>query len=286
MRRNWFANRLALLGLLILISMGLIGMSALGVLRPIEDLLASPLNWITALVTEISTDTITRERSDEQSYEQLAERTAELERQLAQLQGELVTLREIDADYDRLTELLGYVSSIDNMEFVTADVIGRGQYGFVNSIIINKGTRDGLTVGMPIVTDLGLIGRVWRVTSNTAQVQLITDRNSYVSSRLQDSRAEGTVQGRGLATGTVEMLFISLDVEISPGELVYTSGLGGNFPADLPIGQVVSISNVESELTQSAQISSLVDFTTLEQVLVVINFRPVNISVFDAPEGQ
>lgn len=283
MRRNWFANRLILLAILILLCIGMIAVSALGFLRPIEDLLGSPLNWVTQIFTDVG-DSVINSESEDLSVAELQARNAELERQLAQLQGELITLREIAADYDRLTELLDYVSSADNLEFITADVVGEGQYGFINSILINKGTRDGLTIGLPVVTELGLVGRIWRVTANTAQVQLITDRNSNVSARLQNSRADGTIQGEGLADGSLELLLVDLDVPIEPGELIYSSGLGGTFPADIALGQVISVSNVESELTQQAQVSSLINFSTLQQVLVVTNFEAVDLSVFDEPE--
>ncbi|MEL6524652.1 MAG: rod shape-determining protein MreC [Chloroflexota bacterium] len=283
MRRNWFASRLVLLGGLLLVCITLIAMSILGITRPVEGLLAMPLHWLGQGASSIN-QTILTGTDNVDTIETLQDRNAELERQLAQLQGELVELREIAADYDRLSELLDYVNTTENLDFLTADVIGDGQFGFINSIIINKGTRDGLTIGMPVTTDLGLVGRIWQVTANTAQVQLITDRNSFVSARLQNSRAEGTVQGEGLDTGSVEMLFIPLDVEISVGELVYTSGLGGNFPADLPVGQVISVSNEQSELTQSTQVSSLIDFNTLEQVLVITNFDPADLSVFDETE--
>lgn len=284
MRRNWFAGRLVLLGVLILICIGLISLSAVGILRPIEDLFATPLAWVSNAIYGSSSSLISGDDNAIQSIDEIENRNAELERQLAQLQGELISLREIAADYDRLTELLDYVNSTENLDFLTADVIGRGQFGFINSIIINKGTRDGLTVGMPVTTELGMVGRIWRVTANTAQVQLITDRNSFVRVRLQESRAEGAIRGRGLDTGAVELLFIEQEIEIGRGELIYTSGLGGNFPADLPIGVVVSVSSVESELTQEAQVSSLIDFTTLEQVLVIVNFEPADLSTFEEPE--
>lgn len=269
--------------MLILACMGLISLSALGILRPVEGLLDTPLSWFNNIFTQTS-EAVFNGQEAMNSVEVLRERNAELERQLAQLQGELVNLREIAADYARLTELLDYVNQTDSMEFVTADVIGTGLYGFINSAIINKGTRDGLVIGMPVVTELGLVGRVWQLTANTAQIQLVTDQNSNVSARLQNSRAEGTIEGEGLLDGSLELLYVDLDVEITPGELVYSSGLGGNFPADIALGQIISISNVQSELTQTAQVRSLVNFATLQQVLIVTNFEPADLTVFETTE--
>lgn len=266
--------------MMILLCIVLIILSTLGILRPVEDLLATPLNAVSVLFSDTVKSTNNPSTSPE-TIEALQKRNAELERQLAQLQGELIQLREKASDYERLTNLLHYTDSTQGREYVTADVIGEGQYGFIRSIIINKGTRDGIAIGMPVVTDLGLVGRVWRVTASNSQVQLITDRNSFVSGRLESSRAEGTIQGRGLEIGSMRLEFLPLDITVDAGELVYTSGLGGNFPPDIPIGQVVSVTNIESELSQEAQVSSLIDFTTLEQVLVVTNFEPSDLSVFD-----
>jgi rod shape-determining protein MreC len=282
-RRNWLSRRWILLLALVLLAGLLLALSYLGFLSPLENLVATPLNFIVGFIND-ATDPFTSTSDEAATIEELEARNAELERQLAEIQGELVTLREVAADYERLTDLLEYTNSTTDREYVTADVIGEGQYGFIRSIIINKGTRDGLIVGMPVVTDLGLVGRVWRVTANNSQVQLITDRNSFVSGRLQSSRAEGTIQGRGLETGSLSLRFIPPDAEVLAGDLVYTSGLGGNFPADIPIGQVISVTNIESDLSQEAQVSSLIDFSRLEQVLVITNFEPADLSVFEEAE--
>jgi rod shape-determining protein MreC len=282
-RRNFLSRRLVLLIALMLLTGLLIGLSVLGFLSPFESLFAGPLNYVVGVFNGFSEPFVST-NDEAATIEELEERNAELERQLAEIQGELIELREVAADYERLTDLLEYSSDIEDREFVTADVIGEGQYGFIRSIIINKGSRDGLTIGMPVVTDLGLVGRVWRVTANNSQVQMITDRNSFVSGRLQSNRAEGTIQGRGLEVGSLSLRFIPPDIEVSPGDLVYTSGLGGNFPADIPIGQVISVTNIESDLSQEAQVSSLVDFSRLEQVLVITNFEPADLSVFEEAE--
>lgn len=285
MRRNWQSNRVFLLSATLLLSVTLIVLSSVGILAPIENIIAAPLNLASRLMTQVALSLSDTDLTVDE-VEELRRRNAELEESFALLQGELIELREISSDYERLADLLDYTRSTDDREYLTADVIGIGQYGLVRSIIINKGTRDGLAVGMPVVTELGLVGRIYSVNANFSQVQLITDTNSYVSGRLLSSRAEGTVRGRGLETSSLEMIYIPSEVEIAADDLVVTSGLGGNFPPDIVIGQISSIQSLESELTQSAQINSLIDFRTLEFVLVVINFEPADLSVFDEDEDD
>jgi rod shape-determining protein MreC len=284
-RHGWQSNRLTFLIICLFLCALLMGLSAFGILAPVENLLSIPLNFLSRITTSISLSTSDAALSFS-DVEALRERNAELEEQLAELTGEVVQLREIASDYERLSNLLEYTTSTTRQEYLTADVIGQGQIGFVRSIIINKGTRDGIALGMPVVTELGLVGRIWRVTANSSQVQMVTDQNSFVSGRLQTSRAEGTLGGEGLERGQLEMLFIPLDAEIPIGDLVITSGLGGNFPPDIVIGQVVSVRNLEFELTQEAQVASLIDFPTLEFVLVVTSFEPADISAFEAVEEQ
>jgi len=281
MRRRWRSNTVFLLLISLLFCGGLIVLSASGLLRPVEGIAAAPLNFITGIINRV---TLEINQIDTRDIDALRERVYELEEQLALLQAENILLREIESDYDRLASLLEYTSQVRNQEFVTAEVIGVDQRSTVRSIIINRGTRSGLAIGMPVATNLGLVGRIIEVTANAARVQLISDQNSAISARLQTSRAEGSVRGRGLVTGTLDMEFIPIDAEIVEGDLVVTTGQGGNFPPDLTVGQVTSFRDFEFELYQTAQVRSLIDFTTLEFVLVITNFEPADISVFEEEE--
>lgn len=282
MRRGWRSNRLLFMLVLLALCGGLILVSAAGFLAPFEEVAAAPLNFLTGAFNRISV-VVNNAVGENNDLAALQKRNAELEEALVQLQGEVIQLREIASDYDRLAGLLDYTSGYNNREFVTADVIGVDQQSVVRSILINRGTRDGLALGMPVVTDLGLVGRIYEVSANTARVQLISDQNSAVSGRLQTSRAEGSIVGRGLLTGSLRMQFIPIDAEITVGDLVVTSGLGGNFPPDIVIGQVTSRRKFEFELWQEAEVSSLINFSTLEFVLIVTNFQPADLSIFDTP---
>jgi rod shape-determining protein MreC len=227
---------------------------------------------------------ITNGAEDFTELQTLRERNADLEEALAQFQGELVELREIASDYQRLAELLDYTTTVSNQEYIAADVINVDTSAFLRTISINRGARDGITVGMPVVTRQGLVGRILNVSANASRVMLVTDQSSAVSGRLQTTRGEGSVIGQ--LSGNLRMTFIPIGQTIQEGDLVITSGLGGNFPPDIVIGQVTSIRQVEAEGYQEAEVRSLNNFDTLEIVLVITNFQPLDLSIFEEAVGN
>lgn len=249
-----------------------------GTLTPLEGVAATPLNIVSGFFNRIG-QTISGFVTDLAEVQNLRERNAELEETIAGLTIEVVGLREIGADYQRLADILGYTNTREDLEFVTADVINIDLNGFPRTIVINRGTRSGVDVGMAVITDQGLVGRVINVFADIARVQLIVDENSFISARLQTTRAEGSVVGQ--PAGTLLMSFIPLDATIQEDDVVITSGLGGNLPPDILIGVVTSARRIESELYQEAVVRSLINFDSLEIVLVITSFRPVDFSVFE-----
>jgi len=283
LRQGGRPNRFMLLILMMGLCSGLMLLGMAGILTPAEDIMAAPLHGVSGALNRLSL-AFNQAVEELNSLGQLRGRIAALEEQLASRQIEIIQLREAASDYDRLTSLLSYTTALENIEFLTADVIAHEQSGIARHIIINRGTRDGIGIGMPVATDLGLVGRVVHVSANAAQVQLINDENSSVSSRLQTTRAEGSIIGQ--ASGVLRMTFIDLDEDIIQSDLVITSGLGGNFPPDIVVGQVTSIRQFEFELFQEAEVRSLIDFDVLEFVLVITSFQPIDLSVFDQSEDS
>jgi rod shape-determining protein MreC len=139
-------------------------------------------------------------------------------------------------------------------------------------LLLNKGTNDGITRNMPVVTDQGLVGLVTETTANASKVLLITDAASAVNVRLQDSRAEGVMIGQ--ESGELRLLYITLDVEMKSGDRIVTSGLGGTFPAGIVVGSVASVRKRTNDVAQEADVKSAVDFNRLETVLIITNFTP------------
>jgi len=143
-------------------------------------------------------------------------------------------------------------------------------------LIINRGSDDGIRRGMPVVSSQGLVGRVASVTAKAARVQLITDPGLSVNIRLQNSGAEALLTGS--LTGDLTLEAIPQNAKVEIGDLVLTSGLGGNFPPNILIGQVTGVRRRPVELFQTANIQPIVDFAQLKIVLVITNFTPIDIT--------
>ena len=206
----------------------------------------------------------------------LRARNDELESQVSQLQAQVIELQQRVSETEILAALVDFSRSNPESTYKAAAVIGRDPSPFLHYIIINRGSNDDIRRGMPVVTNQGLVGRVDSVIADAARVQLITDPASSINVYLQNAETDAFLLGS--VTGDVSLDMISQDASVEPGDLILTSGLGGGYPSDLIIGQVVTMRSLEFELFQQATVQPAVDFTRLEIVLVITNFRPVDIS--------
>ncbi|MCD4684314.1 MAG: rod shape-determining protein MreC [Anaerolineae bacterium] len=275
-------GRVFTFGVTMIVVVMLIYLSSQGVLGPFENVVSVPLNAVQSVVGRASRG-ISGFIDDVSEYRRLRKRNQDLEEALAIYQAEVAQLREKGEDYDRLADLLDYNRfAPEDQEFVTCDVIGMDTTGFVNAIQINCGRRDGIERLDPVVTKMGLVGRVESVSATGAEILMIMDPRSSVNARLQSTREDGLVEGQ--LTGDLLMTTIPLDAGVLEGDLVLSNGLGQTLPADLVVGQVLGVSLSENELHQEARVRSLVDFDRLEIVQVIINFEPVDLSVFAEDE--
>jgi rod shape-determining protein MreC len=277
MRRE--PNRLLTVGILLLITLGIITLgNQSGLTRLISGTLMWPLAPLSGAVSD-GVDAAAGLVTPPEDYATLEHRARELEKTVAGLQIEIVRLREIERDYYRLSGLLNYSSDHPEQTIVTADVVARDTSSYLRWVIINKGSRDGIHEGNPVISDLGLVGRIESVAANAAWIRLAIDPNSTVSALLQNARAEGVVSGQ--LTGGLRMTLIPQEAKIEVGDLVLTSGLGGVFPSALVIGQVSNVQQQPAALFQEAEVRPTVDFDNLKIVMVITAFQPVNTSIFN-----
>lgn len=223
--------------------------------------------------------TIFRQTTPSSDLIALQERVVELEQTNNSLLIENIQLRELERENSELKQLLNYTRNnpqfVYQPTFVTGTSIGADPINFLYYILVDVGARDGVAGNMPVITDRGLVGRVTAISANAAQVILLIDPASAVNAVTQNSRAPGVI--RGGADGSLIMDRIPQGVTVSPGEIVLTSGLGGNFPARLVIGQVTEVRQSDQERFQVAQIRPTVDFGNVNALLVITSFEPVDL---------
>lgn len=259
----------------IFLIVGILLLALGGFLRPILGVIMDPFvgaqRWLSERFMEVyDFFTLPRDVAD------LLQKNTELEDEVSSLQSQVIQLQEQLREADVLYSLLDFARSRPQDEYIASAVIGRDPSPFLHYIIIDHGSDDGIQHGMPVVTQQGLVGKVDAVTASAARIQLITDPGSVVNVRLQNQTADAQITGS--VTGEVTLEMLSQNSELTPGEILLTSGLGGNYPGDVIVGQVFEINTTENQLFQTALVQPVVDFTALRAVLVITNFNTININ--------
>jgi rod shape-determining protein MreC len=175
---------------------------------------------------------------------------------------------------DKILRSMLRFDELDNhMEFLTARVIMQDPNSLAPYIVINRGTRDGLRVGMTVVQHQGyFVGSITDLTRNAAKVQLVTSPSSSVGALDLKTHASGLVEGQ--YSGLPELHWVVASSTLRKNDWIVTSGQENLFPRTILLGQVVSVQHQNSALFQSAVIQPAADFSDLEMVQVIRNFIP------------
>lgn len=183
------------------------------------------------------------------------------------LREELNLYREGYIEGLRLRKLLTLKEGMAN-RVVAARVIDRSRTSLFKTILIDKGTADGMQVGFPVLSDQGVVGRIVETSWHASQVLLLVDGNSNIDAMIQRSRVQGILQGAGSADCNLK--YISRVEEVLPGDVVISSGLAGVFPKGLLLGAVTNVSRKGEGLFQKITVTPAVDFGKIEEVLALI----------------
>lgn len=180
---------------------------------------------------------------------------------------------EIRKENERLREQLQFATHIEQKNF-PAQIIGRNPDNIYSGITINKGSRSGIKKGMSVIAvqngTTGLVGKIVTVGLETSLVMPVYDSKCVVSSRIQNTRDIGLVNGSGNANSPLQMKYIKKRVlpELNFGDIVVTSGETDNYVADIPVGTITNIMVVEYDSSLNIEITPIVDFARLETVIV------------------
>jgi rod shape-determining protein MreC len=190
--------------------------------------------------------------------------------EIDRLQAQVVQMRELDLENQDLRHLLELRGRAPIGSLVSVNVIAQDPLSLVKAVTVDRGSDDGVTVDLPVITWRGLVGRVVEVHPTTSKVLLITDVNSAVSARIQDpeSRATGTVRGTG--DGRLIMQYVPRTDQMKSGDLAITSGIGGIFPSGIVVGRILQVRQKDVDVFQEALVEPAVDVRSLERLYVVM----------------
>lgn len=239
------------------------------VLMPVESFLVNILSPVFSSFYSVSSG-LRSTYSEQTSERDLAKINKQLKERVNQFMAENARLKVLEGENKILREHLKFLVK-GEYNYVVSNIVSRGGLTDVNqTIIIDKGSRDGLKAGLAIVNSQGIVvGKIKQVKDHLAEACLTTSGQCKLAvSVLNQDRTSGIVQGElGL---TIKMGFIPRTEEVSISDTIITSGLEKDIPRGLVIGQVAEINKESNELWQTAIIEPLVDFDELIIVSVLL----------------
>lgn len=194
------------------------------------------------------------------------EENTELKRRVDELMTERMKYQEHIAENRRLKELLKLKEEQKNV-VAAARIIGRGTNYWTNTLVLDKGAKDGIIKDAAAMTPRGLAGKITDVSDSYSSLLLMTDINFSAAVRLQESRKEGVLSGTG--TGRTILKYIPPETEVKEGDIVITSGLDLLFPSGLPAGYISKVDKAGSGQFQYIEVTPFTDSSSIEEVLII-----------------
>ncbi len=235
--------------------------------QTVAEFVQSPITTVTSGVSNYF-QSISSMRSAETENSRLESRVQELE---VELKGR----EDLLSENERLRKLLE-LKEQSRSKVLTARIIGRDPSVWFDSSIINRGTLDGVKLNMPVVTNGGIVGRITAVGPLTAQVDLITHDKSGLGAivgELSTSNALGVVSGTS-KSDILEMRYVPGSIDVQVGQIVYTTGQDGIYPAGLKVGEVISVDQGSASQPHKITLRPSAGFDTMQEVGILFYEPP------------
>ncbi|MBW1975332.1 MAG: rod shape-determining protein MreC [Deltaproteobacteria bacterium] len=194
------------------------------------------------------------------------EENTKLKRKIAELENKVVLYHEAYLQNQRLKRLLEFRGNFQ-YSTIPAIVVLHDLTGWFQTVIINKGSEDGIQINMPVVSYEAVVGKIMNVGKQYARVMLITDPASAVDVLVQRSRIRGILAGKNL--DSCKLKYVRNDMDVRPGDLLITSGKDGIFPPGLRVGVVEATYPDPVHLFQRIEVKPLANIKDIEEVLVI-----------------
>lgn len=237
--------------------------AALAAVAPVRSVLTGAASGAAAALT------------DAQQFNDLRAENEALRAEVAKLRAAAAGVQSIRRENVALRAALAYQRENTQLKMLTAQVVGRDSVDLLDTLIIDRGAADGVHVGMAVIADGSLAGRVVGVTTTSADVLPIHSGTSAVNAVAQgdDGVADGIVEGDD--NGGLILTRIEPDAPLAIGDLVVTSGLGGGFPRGLSIGRVISVFTSPENVFREAAVQPFVRHERVGVVQVVLGRAPI-----------
>ena len=248
-----------------------------GLLNPFQGLFLRVTSPIESVLTGVFRPVATF-LTDAGNLNELQDENARLRVENEELRNRVTSLQQDAEQVEELRKALGVAQNTEAGTKLAASVVHRDSSPFTDVISIDRGSSDGVKAGMVVLSSQGsLMGTVTEVTSKNAFVRLITDSKSKVASQIQETKADGIIKGSPNRNLSLDLAVSQATINV--GDMVVTSGLGGNYPAGLPIGRVSEVSGSAQDLYKKVTVEPLVRVSTARTVLVLTSFTPQRIGL-------
>lgn len=191
-----------------------------------------------------------------------------LRKEVDVLKARMIGLEEVIKENSRLEKLLDFKRRVVYSS-VAARVIGRNPSYWNSSMIIDKGEKDGIQLGMPVVNASGVVGKIAEIDKDTSNVVLLTDPNFSVAALIKRPRENGLISGT--LQGVCRLSYINSNADIRVGDKVITSKLSSSFPEGLFIGEIIQINEDQKSPSLECFIKPAVSFSQIEEVIVIMH---------------
>ncbi|MBZ0203083.1 MAG: rod shape-determining protein MreC [Ignavibacteria bacterium] len=181
------------------------------------------------------------------------------------LSNELSLLKEAKLENMRINQMLEFRQRT-NYAVVTGKIVGKSLIQTRNNITINIGENDSVKIGMPVITDKGLVGKIVATSASYSIAQILLNKDLKVSAKDQRSRVDGIISWDG--EGKIRMKNVSKSSDVIIGDIIITSEYSNSFPAGIPIGYVTTDGTLDN-LFKNIELECFVNFQTLEEVFVL-----------------
>lgn len=205
-------------------------------------------------------------------YSELVGKIEKITQENGELRAKINLYNQLINENKRLREILNFKDRFADYKFIGTNIIGKSGT-HTNEFIIDIGIKDGIKSGMVVIANGGLFGMITSVSNNWSLVSPLIGGNISVSGVVQRTIGnEGIVRGINIDSNyNLKMEYLPIDEDVVDGDIIVTSGLGGVYPSNIPIGEVVSVESDKRNLSKSVFIKSHVDFNFLGELFVIVS---------------